>query len=558
MDLGFILAVALIVFAFFFFGYLNEKRSAKDFLDKLQKEYGKQNSRKFSADELKAVKGYYRHHRGDFSIDEITWNDLDMWSVYKQMNYCKSSAGDEYLYYLLKNPHIDNFDWTDTEKKISWFNNNQADRIKLQSALSRMGRSDKYSLFDYLDKLDNVSNYSNVSDIILFALYIPAIVLCLFNALLGVLAIIALIAVNVASYFKKKNSIEPFIVCFNYVNNILINANDVIKMDLDVIKDERASLSDSIKNLKNFKRFYFLVSGNAGNGPAGIVLDYFRMFTHADLIKFKTLLNEICNNKDKIKDIVTVIGKIDCYISIGEYRTFLGKWCIPDLNDNKKNDSYIETVDIYHPLLKNAVPNSINVKKGIVLTGSNASGKSTFLKTIALNILLAQSIHTVCAKEYNAVVFALYTSLNLKDSINSGDSYYLAEIKAIKRILEAKDKLDVNVIGFVDEVLRGTNTTERIAASSTILYNMAKKNILVLAATHDLELTSLLADVYENYHFVEDMAGDDVSFPYKIAVGKAESRNAIRLLGKLGFSEDVTGNAQSMVEDFEKKGIWSL
>lgn len=558
MDLGFILAVAVLIFAFFFFGYLNEKRSASEYLNTLQKEYGKQNSRKYSTDELKAVKGYCRQHKGEFSIDEITWNDLDMWSVYKQMNYCKSSAGDEYLYFLLKNPHIDDYNWSDTENKISLLINNQEDRIKLQSALNKMGRSDKYSLFDYLDKLDNVSGYSNVSDIILCALFIPAIALCFFNALFGSIFIIALIVVNVATYFKKKNSIEPYIVCFNYVNNILINANDVIRMDLDCIKDERKLLADSIKNLKSFKRFYFLVSGNAGNGPAGIVLDYFRMFTHVDLIKFKTLLHEIRDNKEKIKDIVTAIGKIDCYISIGEYRTFLGQWCIPNLNNNRTNDSYIEAVDIYHPLLKNAVPNSINVKNGIILTGSNASGKSTFLKTIALNVLLAQSIHTVCAKEYCGVVFALYTSLNLKDSISSGDSYYLAEIKAIKRILEAKEKLDVNVIGFVDEVLRGTNTTERIAASSTILYNMAKKNILVMAATHDLELTSLLADEYDNYHFVEDMEGDDVSFPYKIAIGKAESRNAIRLLGKLGFSNDVTGNAQSMVNNFEKKGVWSL
>lgn len=118
MDLGFILAIALIVLAFFVFGYVNEKRNEKEFLEKLQKEYGQQNNRKYSADELKAIKGYFRHHKDGFSIDDITWNDLDMWSVYKQMNYCKSSAGDEYLYYLLKNPHIDDYNWDNTEKKF--------------------------------------------------------------------------------------------------------------------------------------------------------------------------------------------------------------------------------------------------------------------------------------------------------------------------------------------------------------------------------------------------------------------------------------------------------
>lgn len=558
MDLGFILAIALIVLAFFVFGYVNEKKSEKEFLEKLQKEYGQRNNRKYGADELKAIKGYYRHHKDGFSIDDITWNDLDMWSVYKQMNYCKSSAGDEYLYYLLKNPHIDDYNWDSTEKKISWFKNNQNDRIKLQTALAKMGRSDKYSLFDYIDKLNDVSDYSNLSDMILCGLYIPAVILCFINALYGVIAVIALIVINVSLYFKKKSSIEPFIVCFNYVNKILVNANDILNMQMDVIEDENLLLASGIKNLKNFKRFYFLVSGNAGNGPAGIVLDYFRMFTHADLIKFKSLLNEIRDNRNEIKDIVTAIGKIDCYISIGEYRTYLKQWCMPVLSEKSLNNTYLEAVDIYHPLLENAVANSITVKKGIILTGSNASGKSTFLKTVALNILLAQSIHTVCAKTYAGLIFALYTSLNLKDSISSGDSYYLAEIKAIKRILEAKKSLDVNVIGFVDEVLRGTNTTERIAASSTILYNMSKQDILVMAATHDLELTSILSDIYENYHFVEEMSGDDVSFPYKISSGKAESRNAIKLLNKLGFDENITSKAQNIVDNFEQKGVWSL
>ena len=216
-----------------------------------------------------------------------------------------------------------------------------------------------------------------------------------------------------------------------------------------------------------------------------------------------------------------VIGSIDCYISIGEYRTYLGKWCVPKLSSDTQG---LCISNGYHPLIKDAVPNSIDAARCVLLTGSNASGKSTFLKMIAVNALLAQAVNTVCADEYSAPYFSIYSSLNLKDSIVSGESYYMAEIRSLKRIMDAVDR-GKYVLGFVDEVLRGTNTTERIAASSAILRNLSSKGILVFAATHDLELTSILEDEYDNYHFTEVIELDDIKFPYKLEKGKAVSRN---------------------------------
>lgn len=556
MDITFIFIIIALVLLFFISGYLNEKKNNKAFNDKLKKEYGNRNDRKYSADDLKAVKGLFKHISPEEHIDDITWNDLEMWTVYKQMNYCKSSSGDEYLYYLLRCPVLRGFDWNTFEDKIEKLCTNESDRIKLSLCLSKMGRSGKYSIFDYLEKIDEIGNYTVAFDILLDLLYIPAIVLCFFNGLLGAILFILLVTINVILYFKKKRKIEPYIICFNYINNVLINAKTIVGENIDVLKEEKSLLEDLLKHFKAFKRFYFVVSGNVGNGPAGVLLDYCKMFTHIDLIKFKTLLFEINANKTHVEKIVSLIGQIDCYLSIGEYRKYLGNYSIPQFCDSG-NDEF-RVCEIYHPLLKNPVCNDLTIRNGIILTGSNASGKSTFLKTIALNILFAQTIHTVCAKEYIGQYMAVFTSLNLKDSISSGDSYYMTEIKAIKRIIEAAQYYDVKVVGFVDEVLRGTNTTERIASSCTILNNMNKNNIMVFAATHDLELASLLDGVFSNYHFQEALQGDDVSFPYKISEGKATSRNAIILLEKLGFDNNITQNAQKMVDDFEKKGIWSL
>ena len=200
---------------------------------------------------------------------------------------------------------------------------------------------------------------------------------------------------------------------------------------------------------------------------------------------------------------------------------------------------------------------NLTIYKGekILIAGPSGCGKSTFLKTIGLNVLLAQTIHTCTAKNFRLPLCRLYTSLSLKDSLFKQESYYMAEIKAIKRILDSAAG-GGQVVCMVDEVLRGTNTRERIAASAQILLKMYRMGILCLAATHDRELTEILEGEYENYHFQEELAGGDVKFSYRLKSGRADSSNAIGLLEELGYGSEVTVGARRMIEEFEKKGEW--
>ena len=164
--------------------------------------------------------------------------------------------------------------------------------------------------------------------------------------------------------------------------------------------------------------------------------------------------------------------------------------------------------------------NSIVAKRGVLLTGSNASGKSTFLKAVALSAVFAQAIGLVCAKAYSAPAFLMFSSMSLSDNVSLGDSYYMAEIKSMKRIMDATNCNKAPILVFVDEVLRGTNTVERIAASTQILRYFAKESLICFAATHDVELTHLLEDVYDNYHFREEIVGDDITFSYLLQQGE--------------------------------------
>ena len=212
-----------------------------------------------------------------------------------------------------------------------------------------------------------------------------------------------------------------------------------------------------------------------------------------------------------------------------------------------------------YPLLREAVPNDLEVKRGVLLTGSNASGKSTFLRAVALSAVLAQTIFTCPARRYEAPVFRIYSSMSLKDDLIGGQSYYMVEIRAIKRILDQVKQAEEEhgcVLCFVDEVLRGTNTVERIAASTQIMKMLSAGHVICFAATHDIELTHLLEGSYENYHFEETIENGDISFNYLLKKGRAQSRNAIRLLEVMGYDEQVIREAEELAERFLKTGEW--
>ena len=145
----------------------------------------------------------------------------------------------------------------------------------------------------------------------------------------------------------------------------------------------------------------------------------------------------------------------------------------------------------------------------------------------------------------------------LQDNIFSNESYYIVEIKSLKRILDRLDK-NVPTLCFVDEVLRGTNTLERIAASSQILYNFSKVNALCFAATHDIELTHILENYYSNYHFQEQVVDNNILFDYKLYAGRAVSKNAIKLLGIIGYSNDMIQSASDSANHFLAEGTWEV
>ena len=177
------------------------------------------------------------------------------------------------------------------------------------------------------------------------------------------------------------------------------------------------------------------------------------------------------------------------------------------------------------------------------------------MRMIAVNAILAQTVSTCPCKEYNGANFGIYSSIAVNDSILKGESYFMAEIRSLKRIVDASDKIGKPVICFIDEIFKGTNTAERIAAANAVLHYLRERKVIVFAATHDHELTTLAADLYENVHFSERIEGGDVLFTYKLEKGPSVSTNAIALLRKNGFPEEVIKKKKKLASLLDSKAL---
>lgn len=537
----------------------DERKSLKKLEYRLRHHYGELSTEEYQIEQYMSIARYFTKHPAPGQIDDITWNDLSMDDVFKRMNYTFSSAGEEMLYYTLRTPKASKEELTHFEELVQFFTEHTEERVKLQLLFHKLGRTGKFSMYDYLDHLDILGRRSNRKHWILNLLYIPAIICCVMVPSKGILLLVGLMLYNMFGYFAEKKEIDPYITSFAYIMKLMDAAHKVENIRLDELKEEMDVLRAHRKNLSSFKRgsFWLMSSGRmSGSGnPLDILLDYVRMIVHLDLIKFNSMLEQVRLHVDDVDALFETLGLLETAIAVGAYRTSLTAYCIPTLVEGK--EKVLKAEALYHPLIANPVKNSITTRKGVLLTGSNASGKSTFLKTVALNAVFARTIHTVLADAYESSYFHICSSMSLRDDLAGGESYYMVEIRAIKRILDLAAAGEP-VLCFVDEVLRGTNTVERIAASTEILKSLSKDNVMCFAATHDVELTGLLEQVYDNYHFEEEIVDGDVCFNYRLLNGKATTRNAIKLLQVMGYEESIIENANRRAEAFLAGGKWII
>ncbi|GKZ03346.1 MutS-related protein [Paraclostridium bifermentans] len=503
---------------------------------------------------MKNVSSYFRNKNEKNIIDDITWNDLNMDDIFKKINNTQSTAGQEVLYDMLRTPVYSQAVLTKRDKVIEFFKKNEKERYDIQFILGKLGKSNELYITNCLfNKEDN--SKSNLLKFTLLS-WIPAIsLLLLFIHPMFLILTVGCVVLNI--FISQRNKVENYDANgFSYMISLVNAANKIKEKNIFEIDENIDSIDASLKKLKNIKRKSVGIQEKSIMSDMDVFAEYANLIFLREIITYEKVKNTIIKNKKELKNVYEYVGTIDSLIAIASFRESLDFYTKPCLKiSEKREDNNIEFKDIYHPLVKEPVLNNGSFSKGVLITGSNASGKSTFIKTIAINAIMAQTIYTCFAKEYKTSYFNIYTSMALRDDIHSSESYYIVEIKSLKRILDQVQN-NIPCLCFVDEILRGTNTVERIASSCEVLKNIGNENTLCFAATHDVELTYMLDDIFENYHFEETITDNDIKFDYKIHRGRAQTRNAIKLLEFMGYDKKLVENANYRAKNFLETGKW--
>jgi DNA mismatch repair ATPase MutS len=548
-------AIAIILIFFIWFKYY-EIKNRKDFIKKVKKEWGQIPTKQYDYERLEGIGRYFLNKtNNEFYIDDTTWNDLDMDSIFMRLNNTNSSIGEQYLYYILRTPEFNKEELEERKRMIDNIQNDEEARVKLQCIYGAIGRTGRYAVTDYIYNLAELEPQNKVLEIAMFFLAIVSIIAALTIPAYGVAIFVVVLILNISQYYKRKGEVEPYFVSISYINRLLIGADSFVKALPKDFEEYSDKASQAKKQFAKFRRkARWVKSGKSLTGSIEeAILDYIKIFFHIDLIMFNSLLEELKQKLEYIDELIETMGSVEACIAIASFRETLDFYSIPTLLNDKKVS--LEVEDIYHPMISNPVVNSMKEDNSVLITGSNASGKSTFLKCVAINAVLAQTIYMTMAKKYSANFYRVYSSMALTDNLKNNESYYIVEIKSLKRILDASDDA-TPILCFIDEVLRGTNTVERIAASAQILKSLNKDNVMCFAATHDIELTHILENIFHNYHFEEEVQENDILFNYELRNGRATSRNAIKLLSIIGYDKQIIEQAEKAAANFIGSNCW--
>ncbi|MCI6691097.1 MAG: DNA mismatch repair protein MutS [Clostridium sp.] len=478
-----------------------------------------------------------------YNIDDQTAHDLNIDDLLMKISICSSTPGEQMLYYLLRTPKLNSESVYKRNKTIETFINDKALRGSVQQILSNLGRQRKGDVFTLLNTTTTVSKAKSLLFNIL-ALSSFIVLICFFilgskylPTFLGIFVTYMIISTRAAA------EIEYELSSLQYLGNFIRAAKEISKLQNDSLKDYIDKINIlliPVSKIDNKTKYIYTSS------ELDIFIETLNGFFLTKIRSYYSIINIIKNNRQNLIELYALIGKLEAYISVASYRCRIANYCIPKFLDNKNKTLIVK--DAVHPLLEDGIPNSIELKgKGVVLTGSNMSGKSTFMRTLATNILLSQCFSMSISREYTSSFFRIMSSLSLSDDVLSGASYYLEECNSVLRILNSLEE-DVPAFCIIDEIFKGTNPIERISASKEILKYIMNKNAISIVATHDLELAENCSDKYLRYYFCEDIDEDEgLTFDFKLKEGICNTGNAIKLLDFLGYPKEIIVNSKKNI-----------
>ena len=474
---------------------------------------------------------YRDHYNKQSFIDDKTWSDLNMDTLFHKINFNFTAIGEMRLYATLRGMFKVN-----QTSLINMFKDNKVFRLNVSYILSKIGKN-VYPLFP--DQM--LPSKRNI--LLMFCPLLPFIGFAFIFLIpsKGILICLTFMILNAILSFKLKKSYDQDLKSIFYTANVIKQSQALSKIE------STPAISVDFTHFKASRRFSGLLARVESQDMVSSIIMFIKLVFMIDYVLFHLIQRSYFKYQEEVMSCYDYISLLDNHYSIAMYQHTLTHYCYPKINHNING---LQMKSIIHPLLdeENAIANTIDISNHILLTGSNASGKSTFMKAVALNLILAQSIQTATAHSFIYQPGYVMTSMANADDVLSGDSYFMSELKSIRRLFNTYQCNKIYC--FIDEIFKGTNTTERIAASESVLsYLDNQKAYQVIAATHDVELSILLENTYNNYHFNESIQENSIFFDYKIKPGKANTRNAIELLRITQFPIDIYQRAQQNIRN---------
>ena len=459
--------------------------------------------------------------------------DLDIignHSLYQYLNSAVTIEGKNNLYNALNNPKLDNEELLQRQNLIKKIKDNPDFIFNFLTLLS------------YLD--EDVSLNNNIKCLKEKIKNNFFLSLTILGNLLSLITLLLSIINN--KYLPIFFSIVIIKYCFSYIyglyyknelKNISIISDSAIKLtnileylssnkiDNPVLNKIKNNSSDSLKIIKNLDS----MAGFAHlkeNFIANFIFNGIFTIDPYILYKYYQILEK---DKTSLYKSIKDLSYLEMIISLSNIAILKNNICIP----NRCDDISLEFENIKHPLLEEdkCIANDFKNNSGVfIITGSNMSGKTSFLRTIGINLILANAGTYTCATKFSSSYLKIFTSMRVQDNIELGISTFYGELLRIKDAIEYQ-KTDNNMIVLVDEIFKGTNYNDRILGATKVIEKLNKDNVILFITTHDFELCDEKNVL--NYYFTEEYDKDNIKFDYKIRIGKCKTTNAKYLMKRL-------------------------
>ena len=474
--------------------------------------------------------------------------DLNIEDIFKKIDYTFTNSGEEFLYNNLNNICLDLNELEDRKKSINALETNEQLRESILRELIQIGYTKENHCMEILDNTKEESTKQYYISIV-FGFSNLIFLLSIFSNPSFIIALIFSLLFSSIYYYYQKDYVTSNLNGINYANNLISSSTRLLNLNIEELEINKTELKQILTSTKKaHKKMRKIMTFNSSNGvmlEQKMMIDYLNIFTQRQYILFYQVKSFLKDNREDIKQLYYLVGKLDTYISIVAMRSNY-KCSTPQFEEQGGL-----ITNSYYPLIDNPVKNNINISEiGIIVTGSNMAGKSTFIRSIAFNVLVAQSIVTTFADEYQSKIFKIFTSISVSDKTTEGKSQYLSEINALKDMVDGLNE-ETPSLCIVDEILSGTNATEKISISVSILDFISKNNGIPITTTHDIEIAKMM-DQFKQYHFSEDIIDNKLVFNYLLHTGISKTTNAIELLKYVGYNDKIYNDSIEIAKNISK------